>query len=106
MNIHRLENFQKGWLVGDFDNNILRSKDFEFMVRYYKAGDLEPRHVHNEVDEITVIISGLFKMNDTELHPGDIVHLKPGEPADFYCIEDGANAVVKTPSIPSDKFLV
>ncbi len=106
MNIHRLEDFNRGWLVGDFEKNILRSKDFEFMVRYYKAGDTEPKHVHKQIDEITVIISGRFKMNDTELQPGDIVHLVPGEPADFLCLEDGANAVVKTPSIPTDKFLV
>jgi quercetin dioxygenase-like cupin family protein len=104
MKKYRLENFTRGWVVGDFEPNIFRTKDFEFMVRYYKAGDTEAKHVHNVADEVTIIVSGKFKMNGKILEAGDVVHVVPGEPADFECLEDGANAVVKRPSVMGDKY--
>lgn len=76
------------------------------MVRYYKKGDHEARHMHKIAHEITVIVSGKFRINGMELVAGDIIHLLPGMNADFECLEDGANAVLKTPSVRGDKYLV
>lgn len=106
MKKYKLENFTRGWIVGDFEPNIIRSKDFEVMVRYYKAGDKEAKHVHKIADEITVIISGKFKMNGEILTAGDIIHLLPNDPTGFECLEDGANVVTKCPSVMGDKYLV
>ena len=106
MTKHQLENFTRGWIVGDFAPSILQTKDFEFMVRYYVSGETEEAHVHKVADEITVIINGRFKMNQEELQAGDVIHLKPGESTDFTCIEDGATAVIKTPSVINDKYLI
>jgi quercetin dioxygenase-like cupin family protein len=102
----KLEDFTRGWIVGDFTPTILHSKDFEFMVREYKKDDKEDRHMHKIAEEITVIVSGKFMMNGELLSKGDIVHLLPGENTDFVCIEDGVTAVVKTPSVKNDKYLV
>jgi quercetin dioxygenase-like cupin family protein len=104
MKLHNLSSFTRGWFVGDFEPSIIRTKDFECMVHYYKAGDSEARHVHKVADEITVIVHGVFKMSGQRLQAGDIVHLLPGEPADFECLEDGATTVVKTPSVIGDKY--
>jgi mannose-6-phosphate isomerase-like protein (cupin superfamily) len=106
MNQYKLENFTKGWIIGDFEPNIIRTKDFEFMVRYYKAGDKEQKHVHKIADEITVIISGVFLMNNKKYVKGDIIHLSPGDATDFQCLEDGATAVLKTPSVIGDKYIL
>lgn len=106
MKRYSLKDFTRGWIIGDFEPSIVRTKDFEFMVRYYKAGDKEKKHVHKIADEITVIINGIFKMNGQQLEAGDIIHLAPNEPVDFECIEDGANAVIKQPSVAGDKYLV
>lgn len=103
---HNLEEFTRGWIVGDFEPNILRTKNFEFMVRHYRKGDTENRHVHKKADEITVIVNGRFRMNAEIIQTGDIIHLEPGEASDFECIEDGATAVIKTPSIIGDKYIV
>ncbi len=102
----RLENFTRGWVVGDFEPSIIRTKDFEVMVRYYKAGDKETKHVHKRADEITIVVSGKFMMNGEVLTPGDIVHLSPCDPTDFECLEDGANTVIKTPSVMGDKYIL
>ena len=106
MKIHKLKNFTKGWVVGDFEPSIIQTKDFEFMVRYYTKGENETKHVHKIADEITAIVSGRFTMNGQEVSMGDVVQLKPGEPTDFHCLEDGAIAVIKTPSITGDKYII
>ena len=106
MKKYRLENFTRGWIVGDFEPSVMRTKTFEFMVRPYVAGDREQKHVHKIADEITVIVSGKFKMNDDLLESGDIVHLSLGESADFECIENGATSVIKAPSVMGDKYLL
>ena len=106
MTTYRVDQFTRGWMVGDFVPAILPSKDAEFMVRFYKKGDVEANHIHKVAHEITVVTSGKFKMNGVELGPGDVVHLAPGAAADFECLEDGANAVFKTPSVRGDKYLV
>jgi quercetin dioxygenase-like cupin family protein len=106
MKKYKLDQFTRGWVVGDFEPNIIRSKDFEVMVQYYKKGDVESRHVHKIADEITIIVSGEFKMNGEILKAGDIVHLLPGDATDFECLLDGATTVIKTPSVIGDKFII
>jgi quercetin dioxygenase-like cupin family protein len=107
MKLHNLEkDFIRGWVVGDFDLSIIRTKDFEFMVRDYKKGENEPKHVHKIADEITVIVSGKVKMNNIIYSKGDVIHLSPGDATDFECLEDATTAVIKTPSVIGDKYLV
>ena len=106
MRKYKIEDFVRGWMVGDFEPNIFRTKDFEFMVRYYKKGDFEEKHIHKVADEVTVVVFGEFEMNGEVLRRGDVVHLAPGEPSDFKCLEDGATAVVKRPSAIGDKYIV
>lgn len=50
------------------------------------------------------MVSGRVRLNDVELGPGDIACLSPGEPASFSVIEDAVTVVVKSPSVPSDKY--
>ena len=106
MKKYNLKQFTRGWLVGDFEPNIIRTKDFEFMVRSYNSGEMEQKHFHKIADEITVIINGKFIMNDEVLTSGDIIHLSPGDPTDFKCLESGSTAVIKTPSVTGDKFVI
>jgi quercetin dioxygenase-like cupin family protein len=106
MKKYRLDQFTRGWFIGDFEPSIFRTKHFEIMVRSYKKGDSEAKHVHKKADEITVIVSGTFKINGDIVKAGDICHLSPGEPAEFECMEDGANMVVKMPSVVGDKYVL
>ncbi len=106
MKKYNLNQFTRGWIIGDFEPNIIRTKDFEFMVRSYKEGDKEQAHVHKVADEITVIVSGIFSMNGDIFKTGDIIHLSPGDSTDFVCMESGTTAVVKTPSVMGDKYVI
>jgi uncharacterized cupin superfamily protein len=106
MKLHKLNQFTKGWIVGDFSPSILRTKNFEFMVRSYSPGDSEAVHMHKIADEITVIVNGVFLMNNIKLMAGDIIHLSPGDSTDFKCLEGGSTAVIKTPSVIGDKYIL
>lgn len=103
---HLGTDFNGGWFLGDFEKSIVPVQSrFEVGVKYYKAGDSEPRHVHNLCEEITVVVTGMFRMGPLCLGPGDLVHLGYGEPmpGDWKCVKDGATVVVKIPSVPGDK---
>jgi quercetin dioxygenase-like cupin family protein len=96
----------KGWFVGNFEPTALTSNQFEVGLKHYKQGDSEQRHVHKVATEITVVVSGEVRMNGETFTTGDIIVLEPGEPTDFAATTDATTVVVKTPSAPSDKYLV
>jgi hypothetical protein len=105
MKHYRLENYTKGWIVGDFDPSLLRTGVCEVSIKYYKAGDHETPHTHKLADELTVIVSGSFLINGVTYGPSDIVHAERNDVMDFSCLEDGATTVVKYPSVAGDKYL-
>ena len=106
MKILKLKDYTRGWLIGDFEPAVLRTKDFEFAVKEYKTGDKEEAHFHKVATEISVIVSGKFKMNDTPLKKGDVLIMNPGDIARFSCIQSGVTAVIKVPSVKGDKYIV
>ena len=105
MQVKNLSQMNGGWFVGNFEPTCLALAECEVAVKRYAAGETEPRHVHLIAVELTLVLSGRVMLNNTELGPGDIACLSPGEPASFSAIEDAVTVVVKSPSAPSDKHL-
>lgn len=103
MKIARIEEMKGGWFAGDFEPTLVRTSGFEAACKYYRAGDIEARHVHRVATEITVIASGAVRMNGRVCRQGDIVVLDPNESADFSVLEDAVTLVIKVPSVPGDK---
>ena len=106
MKKHQIQSFTKGWFIGNFDPSLMRVKEFEAAMKFYKKGDLEVAHFHRVAIEFTIIGQGKFRMNDNILGPGDIIELAPGETSDFECMENGVTFVIKSPSAPDDKFVI
>ena len=104
MKVINLKSMVKGWFIGDFEPTVLKTKDFEVAVKYYKKGDSEETHVHKIATEITVVISGRVRMSDHVFSEGDIVTIEPGEYTDFVALEDAATVCVKSPSVKGDKY--
>ncbi len=100
----RLEDMTGGWIAGDFDPTCLRTRAFEVACKHYQAGDREAAHVHRVAREITLIAAGRARMNGRVFEAGDIVILEPGEATDFTAIEATTTVVVKSPSVPGDKY--
>ena len=95
-----------GWFVGNFSPSIYSSSEFEACVKWYKKGDIEISHYQKTAIEITVVVSGIARMGELILEPGDIVLLEPGEVCDFEALKDTVLVAVKSPSLPSDKVIV
>lgn len=106
MKLNKLNEFTKGWFVGNFNPTLIETNDFEVAVKEYKAGDYEQKHYHKVATEITVICSGKVEMNGIEYSAGDVITIEPNESTDFKVIEDTITTVVKVPCVKDDKYLL
>jgi mannose-6-phosphate isomerase-like protein (cupin superfamily) len=102
----RLEDMVKGWFVGDFEPTVITTKDCEVGVKHYTAGTKEDAHYHKQAEELTVVISGRVRMNDSIFEMGDIVKVLKDEVIEFEALEDTITVVYKTKSVQNDKFLI
>ena len=105
MKSYNLEDFINGWIIGDFEPTILRTKEFEVCVKEFTMGQSELEHKQLFATEITLVIRGKARMGDVELNSGDILRIDPGEFADFEAVTDCIVLGVKFPSLPNDKVL-
>lgn len=95
----------RGWFIGDFDKAIYKTKDFEVSFQENDRGKT-PSHIHNEVTEIVLVISGKALLNGELLGKGDGAVLLPGEINQLEYLEHTQILAIKTPSVPSDKQLL
>ena len=92
----------RGWFIGDFDNAVFRTKDFE--VTYQKNSRSQTAsHIHKLAYEITLVISGRQICNGQMFAAGDICILEPGDISQIEYLEETEVVTIKTPSVPSDK---
>ena len=66
MEQHNLNDFIKGWFIGDFKPTLLKTTDFEVGIKRYKVGDSESTHYHKIATEYTIIVEGEVEMNGTK----------------------------------------
>lgn len=104
MKIQQLDNFIKGWFIGDFEPSLLKTTDFEVAVKYYNAGDYEKLHTHKIATEYTIIADGTVCMNNKLYEKGSIIEIEPGEYTDFESVTNSITVVVKTPCVKGDKY--
>ena len=102
---HKLDDFTRGWFVGDFSPTLIPTGAAEVAVQRYPAGAHEPQHVHRVATELTLIVSGHARMNGEDLHAGEIVRIPPGLAADFEAVTEVTTVVVKMPCVKGDKYL-
>ena len=106
MERHRIENFSKGWVVGNFSPSLHLNSNFEVGFKTFKAGDTEQAHYQIVATEITIVTSGTIRIGNTTFETGDIIVIHPSEVAGFESITDSSLVCIKFPSVPSDKVLV
>lgn len=106
MKITNIENFIRGWVVGNFEPTLYKTEEVEVAYKQYKTGDREDKHYHKIATEISIVTKGIIKMNGKEYHKGDIIVMEPNDIADFSVIEDAENIVIKIPGASNDKYIV
>ena len=103
MKSFRLEEFIKGWIVGNFQPSLFINETLEVGVKNFQAGEREASHKQLLATEITIIASGDVLLGGVTFSKGDIAVIPPGEFADFLSLTDSILVVLKFPSIPNDK---
>jgi len=106
MDVNNISEFTKGWIIGNFDPSLIKMKEIEIGVKFFKKGEVELLHMQIVATEITIVIDGQIEMNGNRFSSGQVITIPPGEPADFLAITDGTLVCVKTPSIPEDKVVL
>ena len=100
-----LKDFKKGWIVGNFEPSLLKSKDVEVAIQSYKAGEEEAEHYHKIGTEISLLVAGSASFNGKNINEGDGFIIYPKESNKFRAITACKVLVVKYPSNSSDKYL-
>ena len=104
MKVQRIEDFVRGWFVGNFEPTLFKTNDVEVAYKTYNAGDKESKHYHKIATEISIVTKGVVMMNGKKYYKGDIIVMEPYDVADFSVIEDAENIVVKIPGVNNDKY--
>lgn len=106
MDLFRIEDFVKGWIVGDFAPSLHQNSDFEVGVKFFKQGEVEAPHKQLIATEITVVVEGKIKLGGSIFQRGDVISIPPHEVAGFESLTDSSLVCIKFPSLPNDKVVV
>ena len=100
-----LKDFFRGWLVGNFEPTLLKTKEIEVALQKYHAGEEEPQHHHKVGTEISLLVSGTATFNNVVIAEGEGVVIRPKEANIFRAVTDCQVLVIKYPSDTKDKYL-
>lgn len=103
MKIYKLADMSRGWIIGDFDAAAFRTNNCEVAIGEHSKGFSTKKHYHEFMDEISIVISGKVRVNDSIFEKGDIFHIEKGEVSDIEYLVDSVLVVVKTPAVAWDK---
>lgn len=104
MKVSRIEDYTRGWFVGNFEPSCFNTKNFEVGLLNHKKGEYWPSHTHKVATEINLLIEGEMTIQNRKLLSGDVFILEPNEIADPIFLTDCKLVVIKTPSLPNDKY--
>jgi hypothetical protein len=105
MQTFNVEEFFKGWIVGDFSPSLYVNPYVEVGVKFFKTGETEASHKQLVATEITIVIDGTIRLGSSIFKRGDIISIPPNEIADFESLTDSSLVCIKFPSIPNDKVI-
>ncbi len=103
---YKLEDFTRGWIVGDFEPSIIRTKACDVQVRKWEKNTYHEPHYHATLDEIMVIIEGKAEINGEIFEGGDISVMEKNDVCYFQPLTDVTSVCIKMPSGPNDKHYV
>jgi quercetin dioxygenase-like cupin family protein len=106
MKVTRIEDYKGGWFIGNFEPSSFKTKDFEVCFKHHTKGEKWDIHYHKVGTEINYLVKGKMKIQKVELNEGDVFVLYPYEVADPEFLEDCTVLIIKTPSVPDDKFII
>lgn len=106
MIIANINDFINGWFIGNFEPTLLKTENFEVAHHFYKKEFRSVPHMHKVATEYNYIISGKVRIDEKILWRGDMFIYEPGDVSDVVFLEDTDLLIIKTPSLPNDKYLI
>ena len=105
MEKYNLKDMKFGWFVGQFSPSVFKTETCEVGYKQYKKGEKDSKkYYHKKATEITLIVSGKIKLNETIYRKDDIVVISPNEAVSFECLTNVNTIVIKLPGTLNDKF--
>jgi quercetin dioxygenase-like cupin family protein len=104
--VGKLSDTTRGWVIGDFEPSLLKTKDFEVGILTHLKDEPWTAHYHKEGTEYNILIKGRMNVCNTELTAGDTFIIEPNEIADPTFYEDCTIVCIKVPGDSKDKYLV
>ncbi len=101
-----LENFDRGYFIGNFSKALFNTNAFEVSYKYHTKEDKHPIHYHRFTTEFILITKGSVIVNGTTIKSGNIFILEPYMINEIEYLEDVELVIVKTPSLPNDRVLI
>ena len=101
-----LKDFHRGWLIGDFNPSLLKTKDFEVGYLLHPKGELWDVHYHDKLKEFNILVKGKMIINGTEINENDVFVFEEKQIACPIFLEDCHIVCIKVPSIPNDKVIL
>jgi len=101
-----INEFWRGWFIGNFDPAVLKTDHFEVGLLTHLKDEKWPKHYHAQHTEYNLLVKGTMKICGKTINEGELFILEPNEIADPEFLEDCTVLCVKQPSIPGDKYEV
>jgi len=106
MKKHHINDFWRGWFIGNFDPSVLKTDQFEVGFLHHPKGEKWPKHYHKIATEYNLLVQGQMIINGQSMTAGDMFVIEPNDIAEPEFLEDCYIVCVKVPSIPGDKYEV
>jgi hypothetical protein len=104
MKIDNLKNYERNWIVGNFEPSLFKTSSVDIGILFCKKGESGDGHFHLNHVEYNLIINGSVKINDDVLTTGDIFIYEPYDKSNVIFLDDTTLLVIKNPSTKNDKF--
>lgn len=103
MEITHLNEFTKGWFIGNFTPSLVQTPFIEVGIVKHKQAEYWPVHKHIASDEVNVLLEGSMTLNKIPLYKNHIFKINKDENSSVEFLTDCSILVIRIPNFKGDK---
>jgi mannose-6-phosphate isomerase-like protein (cupin superfamily) len=100
----QLTDFVRGWFIGNFEPNIVKTDKYEVALLTHCKGEKWDFHYHRLADEINFLVEGRMLINERLVEKGSLFVIQKNQLTCPNFLENCKVLCIKVPSVPSDKY--